>query len=217
MFFFVMGLSMTTRSGYYLLNLIDNYTCTLPIIFISTLEAVGLGWIYGVKRIEENIKSMLNIKLNLYWKITIKYVTPVIAIVVCFITIMSNEEPKLGDYVYPSWAHIIGNIIVVTCLAPLLIVMILQLQRKGVFKVIWEKMNPVCGPILDSFQPSASWGPAYDDDDVSSGSSANDSNQGMDQNKKYKNKNNQQYSSVKLQRITESKAQIIFQNTDEED
>ena len=68
MFFFLAGLSMSTRvildsidflnfhnfkmlalfkGGYYLLNLIDAYVCTIPIIVAATLEAVGLGWIYG--------------------------------------------------------------------------------------------------------------------------------------------------------------------------
>lgn len=84
LFFFLAGLSMTTRGGYYLLNLIDDVTCTLPIIFLATLEAVGLGWFYGIRRIADNLRLMLNTHLKFYWKICFAVVTPSISLVSFF-------------------------------------------------------------------------------------------------------------------------------------
>lgn len=196
MFFFVMGLSMTTRGGYYLVTLIDSYTCTFPIIFLATLEAIGLGWFYGVRRIEDNIRSMLNLPLNIYWKACFKFITPVIAIIMLFVTIFSNEEVKLDGYVFPRWSHNVGWFIVCTCLCPLFLCMIHQMYEAGIFEIMAELVSP-----------SENWRAAYDDG--SYGDSGSENSSTRSEGKKV-------YSSVKLERITEQKGQIIFQNSDED-
>ena len=109
MLFFLIGCSMTTKGGYYLLNIVESYSCTLPIILCSTLEAVCLCWFYGklkifnmsynfiskhdfhsnlkliynkgTERIKENIKLMISTDLNIYWRVCFKFFTPVLAIV----------------------------------------------------------------------------------------------------------------------------------------
>lgn len=203
MFFFFMGLTMTTRGGYYLVNLIDNYTCTIPIIFLATLEAVGLGWFYGIKRIDANIRLMLGVKLNLYWKICYQYITPVIAIIMLGITFVCNTEVKLGDYIYPRWAHNFGYFVVCTCLCPLFICGAKQMHDAGIFEIIYDLM-----------QPSQSWKPAFDDGrSISETSSENDS-QGSKKGKKPIH----DYTEVKMEKINEnSNQQIIFQNSEDED
>jgi len=205
MFFFVMGITMTTRGGFYLLNLIDNYTCTFPIVFLAALESLGLGWFYGVKRIGDNIRLMIDSELNLYWKICIKYVTPVLSLFTIVITFLSNSEYTLGPYVYPAWAHYTGYIIVASCLMPLFVEMFKQTYNAGVFAILW-----------DLLQPSETWKPAFDDNSNSSESGSNE-DVSSDIKKTKQKKNSPQYTSVKLQRITESKAQIIFQNDDEDE
>lgn len=151
MFFFLAGLSMSTRGGYYLLNLIDAYVCTIPIIVAATLEAVGLGWIYGIKRLGRDVKLMLSIDLNLYWKVVIKYITPIIAIIVFFMTILTNSEVVLNNYHYPAWAHHMGYIIVCFCLSPLLIGIFRQLVKEGLMELLHS-----------ASQPSKSWKPVFD-------------------------------------------------------
>ena len=69
------------KGGYYLLNIIESYSCTLPIILAATLEAVCLCWCYGEKRIQADIELMLERKLNIFWIICFKYITPTLAIV----------------------------------------------------------------------------------------------------------------------------------------
>jgi len=207
MFFFFMGLTMTTRGGYYLMSLIDNYTCTIPIIFLATLEAVGLGWFYGIKRLNENIRLMLDINLNLYWKICYQFITPVIAIIMLGITFVSNGELTLfdGKYVYPRWAHSFGYFVVATCLCPLFICGAKQMHDAGIFEILYDLM-----------QPSQSWKPAFDDGrSISDTSSENDS---QASNKKGKKPITSDYTEVKLQKINEnSNAQIVFQNSEDED
>lgn len=165
LFFFLAGLSMTTRGGYYLLNLIDDVTCTLPIIFLATLEAVGLGWFYGIRRISDNLRLMLNTHLKLYWKICFAVVTPSIAIMVLLVTIMTKQPVMYEKYVYPDWCHYLGTFIVCTCLAPLFIFMFKEMSDAGVFDILKTLT-----------QPGDNWKPAFDDDSSESGSSAHSRN-----------------------------------------
>jgi SNF family Na+-dependent transporter len=80
--FACIGCLMATNSGYYFLVIIESYTTTVPIIVLSTLEAIIFGWIYGFQRLSDDIHLMLNIRLSIFWKICITYVTPVLAIVI---------------------------------------------------------------------------------------------------------------------------------------
>lgn len=66
-------------------------------------------------------------------------------------------------------------------------------------------------------QPSETWKPAFDDSNSNSSVSSSNEDVSKDIKKSKPKKNSPQYTSVKLQRITESKAQIIFQNDDDDD
>lgn len=200
MFFFVMGLTMCTKGGYYLVTLIDYYTCTLPIIFLATLEAIGLGWFYGTRRLNETIRAMLDVPLNLYWKVCFKFITPVIAIVILIITIFRNTPPTLDTYVFPDWAHSLGWFVVFICLAPLFLCMAKQLNDAGVFEIICELVNP-----------ADNWRPAYDDGTF--GDTSSESSSTRSEGKRV-------YSAMKLEKIPEQKTgtknQIVFQHSDYE-
>jgi hypothetical protein len=208
MFFFLAGMTMTTRGGYYLVNLIDNYTCTIPIIFLATFESIGLGWFYGIRRIEQNIRTMLDVNLNLYWKICIKYVTPSIAIIMLGITFASNGEVKLGEYTYPHWAHIVGYLIVCMCLGPLFFYAFRAMYHAGVIEIV-----------IDLLQPGDNWKPAFDDaDNEENSASASSESLTKDADKKRQD-NKAAYTSIKLQRLDENTAQVMFCNdaSDEEE
>lgn len=210
LFFFLSGLIMTTRGGYYILNMVDHYTCTVPIIVLATLEAVGLGWFYGIKRLDENMRLMLNTNLNLYWKICFKFLTPTVALGMFFITVLSKNEVSFDGYEYPRWIHPLGQFIVSTCLAPLFIFAFRSMYKAGILDALYELM-----------QPGENWKPAYDDqtqlDDDSSDNSSNRSSISSVKEKKKAPLNRESYTSVKLQKITESNAQIMFTNNSDED
>lgn len=208
MFFFLMGMSMTTRGGYYLVNLIDSYTCTIPIIFLATFESIGLGWCYGIRRLEQNIRTMLDVSLNMYWKICIKYITPTIAIIMLGITFISNEEVKLNDYVYPHWSHMMGWGIVCTCLGPLFFFAFRSMYYAGVFEMV-----------SDLLRPGDNWKPAFDDAENEE-NSASGSSESLSKNSKDGTKKkmvNTGYTSIKLQRLDENNAQVMFTNGGSED
>ena len=61
--------------------MLDNYVTGYPVLICAALEAIGIGWIYGVKRIKEDLKMMSGKYVNIYWTACIGVITPVLTIV----------------------------------------------------------------------------------------------------------------------------------------
>lgn len=158
--FFLIGCSMTTKGGYYLLNLIESYTSVLPIIICATLQAIALCWCYGTKRLNEDIKLMLNFELNFFWRICFKFFTPILAIVIAIITISSNSEVVLGDYRYPFWAHWIGWSIIAINLSPIVKFACTEIYKSRIFHEIFKLTQPRDDwkPVFDAKKPEDSNG-----------------------------------------------------------
>lgn len=140
--FFLIGCSMTTKGGYYLLNLVEAYTSVLPIIINATLQAIALCWCYGAKRLNEDIKLMLKTELNIFWKLCFKIFTPLLTIVIAVISISSNSEVVLGGYRYPFWAHWIGWAIVAINLSPFVKHAFGEIFKSNVLKELYKLTQP---------------------------------------------------------------------------
>lgn len=146
--FFLFGLfTLTTRNGLYVEHLMDNYVAGYPVLVCATLEIIGLGWIYGTKRLKRDIKLMLGFYPGIYWIICFVFLTPIFTAFGVVISMYANIEVVLNDYHYPQWAHAIGWTFVVVVLAPFFIVFI-QTAIEAKFDL--EKM----------FSPSPDWLPA---------------------------------------------------------
>lgn len=165
MVFFVIGLfTLATRSGIYIEHLLDNYVTGYPVLICAALEAVGIGWIYGVTRFKEDLKMMSGKYVNMYWTACIAVITPVLTCGGVIIAIIANSEVTLNDYHYPRWAHIVGWSIVCLIMSPLFIFFEISLSKYN-FVRIWS--------------PADSWLPAkqfpVDDGEVDLGKIANSS------------------------------------------
>jgi SNF family Na+-dependent transporter len=62
----------------YLLQLLDWYATSIPVILICALEVAIIAWIYGVDRFVWDIQFMIGKKVEAFWIICWKYVTPII-------------------------------------------------------------------------------------------------------------------------------------------
>ena len=86
----------------------------------------------------ENIKLMLGIDLNVFWRACFNYFTPIFSILILIITASSNNEVKLGEYVYPWWAHLIGWFIVAIIVTPFIKFAISSMIEGGIFRVNFQ-------------------------------------------------------------------------------
>lgn len=56
----------------------DVYGGSLAVVCIAIAECVGLLWVYGIRRLCDDLQFMLNEKINIYWKVTWTVCAPVI-------------------------------------------------------------------------------------------------------------------------------------------
>lgn len=117
----------------------DNYVTGFPVLICAALESIGIGWIYGTKRIKEDIKLMSGKSPNLYWVLCFAIFTPIATMGGVLLAMIVNPEIMLNDYHYPQWAHNIGWSIVVIILAPLIIFFHINLGKYNLKTVIYLK------------------------------------------------------------------------------
>lgn len=82
--FCILGLFMTTRGGFFVLNLIDTYIAGYPLLIVGLLEVVVVGWIYGSAQFCEDIECMIGKRSKLFWNLWSscwKYICPSVLIV----------------------------------------------------------------------------------------------------------------------------------------
>ncbi|CAG0881788.1 unnamed protein product [Darwinula stevensoni] len=112
------SLSCVTQGGMYVLQLLDWYAGTIPIILVCFIEVAMVAWIYGkslvpwilggARRFTRDLEFMLGSRI---WKIIPFFwsvLTP-LALVAVFVTVaLSSIRVTYGDYVYPDWAVGLG-------------------------------------------------------------------------------------------------------------
>ncbi len=59
----------------------DNYVTGYPVLICATLEAIALGWIYGVERLKRDLKLMSGKYPNMYWIACFLVLTPLFTFV----------------------------------------------------------------------------------------------------------------------------------------
>lgn len=80
------------------------------IFFVSLIELIGIGWLYGSDQMLDNIEDMLGYRVPRIWfKLCWKILTPV-TVILLMIHSLIQYRPLVYDrvYVYPTWANAIG-------------------------------------------------------------------------------------------------------------
>ncbi|CAF1440363.1 unnamed protein product [Adineta ricciae] len=141
--FFLVGLSMVTRGGLYVLNIVDQYLGGFPWLIIGVVELFCIAWVYGTVQLN-------SLDFHIYF-------------IVCIIlgmdnfcddiAIMLGEERRpnvtLDDYAYPTWALALGWMVVIICLGWLPYMFFVEICRRGTWGIIKEARFP-----------HPNWGPA---------------------------------------------------------
>lgn len=68
------------------------------LIYVLALgELITFGWLYGVKRICQDVEFMLGQKIHWYWRLSWGFIAPIIMIIV-FIYNMITLQPLIYNY-----------------------------------------------------------------------------------------------------------------------
>lgn len=108
---FLCGLVYMTPGGQFVLNLVDFYGCTFIALVLAIAELLAIGWVYGVKRLCNDIEFMLNVKTSFYWRICWALVAPGLMFLVLVYMLFSYEPLTYKGVLYPQAAYTAGWLI----------------------------------------------------------------------------------------------------------
>ncbi|CAL1674397.1 unnamed protein product [Lasius platythorax] len=107
---FLFGLPNITQGGIYFFQLIDHYAASMSIMFLAFFEVIAIAWLYGVRRLCNNVKEMTGHLPSMYFRFCWFFAAPLLIMAVWVFSLIDYEPPTYhnGDYTYPWWAEAIG-------------------------------------------------------------------------------------------------------------
>lgn len=152
----LLGLSLVTEGGMYLLQLLDHHVCSgTTLLLLSFCQSVSIAWVYGADRFYGNITHMIGYRPNILMKYCWKYITPFIIFGTFIFSIVRYSPLKFSNsYVYPLWANILGWFIATVSLSLIPLFVAYQLVNgEGTLK---QRFLSLCQP-SDEFAMDGKW------------------------------------------------------------
>ncbi|XP_041363449.1 sodium- and chloride-dependent GABA transporter 2-like [Gigantopelta aegis] len=154
--FFLLGLTLTTQGGIYMLDLMDNYAGGWNVMLIAIAECIAIVYVYGAFRFLKDIETMVGQKVcgvfpwamwKYWWVACWGVLTPVI---VTGVMVFSWVDYQRLDG-YPDWADVLGWLMTFSVVLAIFIPgIVLICTSKGTMR---ERFREATTPTYD-------WGPA---------------------------------------------------------
>ncbi|XP_068246956.1 sodium- and chloride-dependent glycine transporter 1-like isoform X1 [Palaemon carinicauda] len=150
---YCVGLSMATKGGMFVLQLMDYYSSTFSALMVGMAEVMVVTWIYGVDNFLDDIKVMIGFYPypRILWKYLWKIIMPCVVLTILAFTWIDLKPAKYGDYNFPPWANVIGWILSFSSVSLIPIVAIYKIiMEKGSFV---ERVRKLCKPLPEWAPP----------------------------------------------------------------
>lgn len=150
---FCVGLSMATRGGMYVLQMMDSYSSTFSALMVGMAEVTVVTWVYGVDNFLEDIKKMLGFYPypRIFWKGIWKFGMPLVVLTILVFTWIDFVPARYGDYEFPTWANAIGWVLSFSSVSLIPLVAIYKIIReKGSFV---ERLKKLIRPLPEWAPP----------------------------------------------------------------
>ncbi|XP_071102920.1 sodium-dependent dopamine transporter-like [Haliotis cracherodii] len=121
---FLAGLFYISEGGIYVLTLVDWFAYFPAIALYALLECIVIGWCYGTKKLEEDVSMIWGEKIPVFMHLCIRFVCPLLILVIFGHAVYSYRPPKYGDYIFPAWANVVGWMISLASILPFPIIFI---------------------------------------------------------------------------------------------
>ncbi|XP_049762925.1 sodium-dependent dopamine transporter isoform X1 [Schistocerca cancellata] len=109
--YFIVGLASCSQGGFYFFHLLDRYAAGYSMLFAVLFESIAVSWIYGTQRFCDDIRDMIGFSPGHYWRICWRFMAPVFLMFIIVYGLIDYEPLTYDDYVYPTWANVLGWII----------------------------------------------------------------------------------------------------------
>jgi len=113
---FLIGLLYCTNGGLYWLDMFDRLACFYLLLITGALTCIVVGWVFGAKKLRENINATSDFKIGVWFDWLIKVVVPaaLLFVVIYGGFVQDLAEPYGG---YGNWAWSIWILLAVTLIA----------------------------------------------------------------------------------------------------
>ncbi|XP_039930265.1 sodium- and chloride-dependent transporter XTRP3 isoform X2 [Hirundo rustica] len=105
----IIGLIFTLEAGNYWFDIFNDYAATLSLLLIVLVETIAVCYIYGLRRFEKDLYTMIGRKPNWYWKIMWAFVSPLL-IISLFIFYLTDYIVT-GTLQYQAWDATQGQLV----------------------------------------------------------------------------------------------------------
>ena len=141
----VISLLYTTRAGLAWLDIVDNWTNQVNLILIGVLECIAVGWCFDTDKVIREInRNTAGYKMPAAWfHISIKYISPVLLVILFCWNMYSLFVLKGGVYGYAVWAEFLGGwlVSILVFTSGIWIRLIVKKKEKKGFvesEIVWE-------------------------------------------------------------------------------
>ncbi|KAL4660615.1 sodium- and chloride-dependent GABA transporter ine-like [Arapaima gigas] len=143
-FSFFLGIPHVMQVGIYVFQLMDHYTAIVSIMFLAFFEVAAVCWLYGVRRLSDNIQEMRGNKPNVFFIACWTVISPVLVAVILVFSVIQFKPARYENYQYPPWCQGIGWIIAIASIVwiPLCALHTLWVLPGSFKERLWKSITP---------------------------------------------------------------------------
>ncbi len=104
---FPLSLVFVTRGGYFWFDIVDKWICDFGLVISGLVQCIVVGYLYRVGEFRDYLNSQSEVHLGRWWIWALRYVTPVILLVILAGNL--RDEITKGYEDYPRWTTLIGG------------------------------------------------------------------------------------------------------------
>jgi solute carrier family 6 GABA transporter-like protein 6/8/11/12/13 len=107
---FLIGVTMVTNGGVYILNIFDNYAAAgWSLLFLGFCECIAMAWLFGIDKFWDIVCDMIGFRPRFpLFKWCWAFITPVCTAILMFLMLAFYKPLTYNKtYTYPTWAIVI--------------------------------------------------------------------------------------------------------------
>lgn len=153
---FFVGLLCVTQAGNYWVILMDKYAADFALLIFGLCECIALGWVYGVKKFVNDIRTMIGSRIVdhpvfKWWLVNWCALTPAVLSFVLFFSWISWSPPTAGTYKFPVGCHIIGWLLVLLSL--------MWIPITACYEIFFKPSGSIVDRLREATASRDAWGP----------------------------------------------------------
>ena len=99
---FLASIPTLTHGGRHVVHFMDFFGTSPSIMFVVLCELIATVWLYGMDRFSSDVETMTGHKPNLYWRVTCRYIAPLILLVLYVCSFLQFETSGIDSLGTPK-------------------------------------------------------------------------------------------------------------------